>query len=188
MSVTAPRWSRFLPQPLVHQIAVVGGALPCWMGLGPILFPWNTGQRFGDEGALAGVAPFGQSAVKRRGGGSGGKPIDSALSGYDGGWHVDMVGWRKENYPIRKTLQTACIRPRSVGSTGVAASEPGRASKSLPGSSNTWGTHGLAHSAEVSGAGCILRRLGCGANAIRTWFCHFVGRAPGCLSARRRFG
>src|SRR5260370_25151900 len=37
-------WSRrfrFLPQPLVHQVVVVGGGLPCRVGLGPILLSRN---------------------------------------------------------------------------------------------------------------------------------------------------
>jgi CAAX protease family protein len=35
--------SHFLPEPLVHQIALVGGRLPCWMGLGSVLFLWDAG-------------------------------------------------------------------------------------------------------------------------------------------------
>jgi hypothetical protein len=41
----------FLPQPAVHEIAILGRGLPRGMGLGPILLLWNAGQRPGDEGA-----------------------------------------------------------------------------------------------------------------------------------------
>jgi hypothetical protein len=30
-------WPRFLSESLVHQVALVGGRLPRWMGRGPIL-------------------------------------------------------------------------------------------------------------------------------------------------------
>src|SRR5258708_11232093 len=73
-------WSRrfrFLPQPLVHQVVVVGGGLPCRVGLGPILLLWHTKQRPGDEGTPTRRASKGHSAVERRGGGSRGHPPSS---------------------------------------------------------------------------------------------------------------
>ena len=56
----------FLPQPLVHGIAVVGGWFPRQLGLGGILFLWHVRQRAGSARTLVRRAPHRPTAVERR--------------------------------------------------------------------------------------------------------------------------
>ena len=92
-----------------------GDRVPCWMGLGPVLFLRDTGQWLGDEGASAGLACFGESGVESRKCRPRGKPADCAVSHSDGDRYVGMVGYQEENSRVGGKPSPA-IGTRDLGS------------------------------------------------------------------------